>query len=396
MNKSTNIEVITLDMKGAVTLDNGMMKIPATLSRAGVFNYMNPDGSMRKDLRLPEEVFDAESMASFELVPFVNNHPYAEGGVVDSVNAKRLTVGTVGSIRRNGLNLDGVVMISDAETIADVRAGKTALSLGYFNQREEKAGVWTDDTGKQHQYTHVQRRIRGNHCALVDVARAGPQARLILDSADASILVTDEVAQLKKETKIMKTLTLDSLQAEMPEAAATIVTKVIGDRDAKIVAQDAKINELTASNMALKSNTDKMQATLDSAQADLKAAQDPARVQALVASRVSLETGARKILGDADLGKMTERQVKVAVVNKLKPSLNCDGKSDDYVAALYDDAMAGSKAGNVASEVVTAQIAAGQAKVVETKVTTDSAIEDPFKKMMSETSTSKKWEPNQK
>jgi hypothetical protein len=395
MNKSTNIEMITLDMKGAIVLDNGMMKIPATLTRVGVFNYMTPDGNVRKDFRPPEEVFDADSMASFELVPFVNNHPYAEGGAVTAENARRLTVGTVGGIHRNGDRLDGTVLISDADTIADVKAGKTALSCGYFNAREEKAGIFTDVHGVQHQYTHVQHKIRGNHVALVDVGRAGPEARLRLDSADAAVLVTDDQIQTTKETKIMKTLTLDSIPCEMSEASAAVVTKAIGDRDAKIVALQSTSDTHKDSLAAAMTKIDKMQATLDSAQADLKVAQDPARIQAMVASRVSLESSARKVLGDADLGKMTERQVKVAVVSKLKPSLNCDGKSDDYVTALYDDAMGSAKAGNVASEVVTAEIASGKAKVVETKVTTD-AVEDPFQKMMTEARASKPWSPNQK
>lgn len=396
MSKSTNIELITLDMKGAIVLDNGMMKIPATLSRVGVFNYISPDGSVRKELRTADEVFDPESMSSFELVPFVNDHPYAEGGAVTVDNAKRLTVGTVGGIHRSGDCLNGTVLISDSNTIADVKGGKTALSCGYFNGREEKAGIYTDSAGRQHQYTHVQHKIRGNHVALVDVGRAGPEARLRLDSADAAVLVTDEAAQTNKE-QTMKTLTLDSIPCEMSEASAAVVSKVIGDRDAKIVAHEATIRSNEAALAQAKTNADKLQATLDSKTADLKDAQDPAKFQAAVASRVTMESGARKVLGDtADLSKMNARQIKVAIVGKLKPSLNCDGKSDDYVDGLYDDAMTTANAGNVASQVVTAQIASGAAKIVETKVTTDAADLDLCKKLQIEAGTSKPWSPNQK
>lgn len=395
MNKATNIELITLDMKGAIVLDNGMMKIPATLSRVGVFNYISPDGKVRKELRTADEVFDPESMASFELVPFVNDHPYAEGGAVTVDNAKRLTVGTVGGIHRSGDCLNGTVLISDSDTIADVKGGKTALSCGYYNGREEKAGIYTDTAGRQHQYTHVQHKIRGNHVALVDVGRAGPEARLRLDSADAAVLVTDEMAQTNKE-QTMKTLTLDSIPCDMPEASAAVVSKVLGDRDAKIVAHEATIRSNEAALALAKSSTDKLQATLDSKIADLATATDPAKFQAAVAARVTMESGARKVLGEtADLSKMNARQIKVAIVGKLKPSLNCDGKSDDYVDGLYDDAMSTANAGNVASQVVAAQMASGQAKVVETKVTTD-AVEDPLKKLIHEAGASKPWSPNQK
>lgn len=392
MEKSTNLELITLDTKGAIYLDNGMMKVPATLTRVGVFKYTSPDGTVRKELRTEQEVFDPESMASFELVPFVNDHPYAEGGAVTAENAKRLTVGTVGGIHRNGKRLDATVMISDAATIADIKSGKTALSCGYHNAREEKSGVFTDDSGNQQTYTHVQRRIRGNHVALVQVGRAGPEARLRLDSADAAVLVTDETVQNEKE-HTMEKITLDSMIAEMPEAAATIVKKVVGDRDAKLAAQSATIVGLEAQVTAAKSGTDKLQATLDSARADLAAATDPVKFNAAVSARVSMESGARKVLGEsADLSKLNARQIKVAIVSKLKPSLNCDGKTDDYVDALYDDAMTAAGTGNVASQVVAAQLAAGQARVIETKTTTD-AVDDPFTKMMAEAATSKPWKP---
>ena len=39
------------------------------LTSTGIFEYTNPDGSVRRELRLPEEVFAAESLASYQGKP---------------------------------------------------------------------------------------------------------------------------------------------------------------------------------------------------------------------------------------------------------------------------------------------------------------------------------------
>lgn len=395
MKTSTTFEKITLDMKGATFLPNGMMKVPATLTRAGVFPYMKPDGSRRLELRTPEEVFAEDSVSTFENVPLTNDHPYAEGGAVTAENARRVTVGTISNVHRSGMSLDAIVTVYDADTIADVKNGKIALSCGYFNEREEKSGIYLDEKGNSQSYTHVQHAIRGNHVALVQVGRAGPEARLRLDSTnDCSFLVTDEIDNKTEKEVIMKTITLDSLPAEMPEASAAIVTKAIGDRDAKIIAHEASIRSHETSLKDAQAKLDKQQATLDSLQGDLKAATDPAKFQAAVAARVSLEAGARKILGEStDLSKMNERQVKVAVVAKLAPAINCDSKSDDYVNAAFELQTANVAGKNVATEVVTQQMQNGQAKTVTT-VVTDGADETPFQKMMREqTNSQPTWPP---
>ena len=50
------------------------------LTRVGIFEYHNPDGTIRRELRLPEEVFAAESLASYKGKPVNLTH---EAGHVD-------------------------------------------------------------------------------------------------------------------------------------------------------------------------------------------------------------------------------------------------------------------------------------------------------------------------
>jgi hypothetical protein len=47
----------------------GFLSGHAIVTSIGVFTYRNADGSTSRELRLPEEVFDSESLASMKLKP---------------------------------------------------------------------------------------------------------------------------------------------------------------------------------------------------------------------------------------------------------------------------------------------------------------------------------------
>ena len=44
------------------------------VTSTGIFEYKNPDGSIRRELRLPEEVFDPASLESYEGKPIIVTH----------------------------------------------------------------------------------------------------------------------------------------------------------------------------------------------------------------------------------------------------------------------------------------------------------------------------------
>ena len=66
------------------------------LTRVGIFEYHNADGSVRRELRLPEEVFAAESLASYKGKPVILTH---EAGLVDVENVQQEHIGTKMCIR---------------------------------------------------------------------------------------------------------------------------------------------------------------------------------------------------------------------------------------------------------------------------------------------------------
>ena len=158
-------------------LSNGWLRVEGRTALVGILEYDQPDGTVRRELVLPEDLFEPESLASARMVPVTNRHPEA---LLTDQSARAHQVGSVGeNLRADGEHLVAPLMITDATTIAAIGAGRQELSWGYDCDLEETSG--THPTFGR--YDAIQRRRRYNHLACVDEARAGSQARMRLDSA---------------------------------------------------------------------------------------------------------------------------------------------------------------------------------------------------------------------
>ena len=62
------------------------------VTSTGIFEYKNRDGSIRRELRLPEEVFDPASLESYEGKPVIVTHA---AGYVSKENVEQEYIGTV-------------------------------------------------------------------------------------------------------------------------------------------------------------------------------------------------------------------------------------------------------------------------------------------------------------
>ena len=147
--------------------------------------YRNADGSTRREYRPQEEVAKADSLESFQFVPFVDDHP--DAGTVNATNARKYTVGTVGEsvhFDAESRHVIAPIIVHDAATVEKMERGKVQLSCGYVCDVVHEAGVSPDG---EH-YDAIQRNIRGNHVALVSTGRAGPEARVRMDSDDAAMV----------------------------------------------------------------------------------------------------------------------------------------------------------------------------------------------------------------
>ena len=117
--------------------------------------------------RPEEEVFAPETMASFEAVPVTNDHP-RDG--VDLDNIRRLQAGHAQNVRRgSGEEADLLLadlVITDERLIEAILDGKREISCGYTYELAEENG------------RYIQRKIRGNHIAVVDAGRAGARVSI--------------------------------------------------------------------------------------------------------------------------------------------------------------------------------------------------------------------------
>ena len=159
------------------------------LTSTGIFEYVNADGSVRRELRLPEDVFDPESLKSYKGRPIIVTH---DAGLITKDNVAEEQIGTIMSEGyRSGDDVRAEIIIHDTDEMK--ASGLKELSLGYNLDLDETPGVWEGEP-----YDAIQRNIRVNHLALVKEARAGDQARLNIDSRDP---VLKGGKLMKKKTK---------------------------------------------------------------------------------------------------------------------------------------------------------------------------------------------------
>lgn len=145
------------------------------VTSCGIFEYTNPDGSVRRELRLPENVFDEASLATYEGKPIIITH---DAGKVDKNNVDQEQIGTILSKGyQDGNDVRAKIVIHDTDALR--RCGLRELSLGYNLTTDETPGVWNGQP-----YDAIQKNIEINHLALVANARAGEQARLNIDGQE--------------------------------------------------------------------------------------------------------------------------------------------------------------------------------------------------------------------
>ena len=118
-------------------------------------------------VRPESEVFSPETIASFEGMPVTNDHP-PDG--VDIGNIRALQKGHAHNVRRGtGEESDLLLadlIITDPVLIDLILDGKREISCGYTYELCEENGAY------------IQRKIRGNHVAVVDAGRAGPRVSI--------------------------------------------------------------------------------------------------------------------------------------------------------------------------------------------------------------------------
>lgn len=330
----------------------GGARIPASLTRAGVFSYKQPDGSMRREWRPSKEVFREDALRALDSLPVIIGH----SAWVTPSNYSSVTKGIVdaGSAKRRGSFVDGRVTVqaADALTRCDSTGADslTDLSLGYSMQYTPGAGVVPDgepDAGQR--YDGIQSNLVANHVALLPPGTSRAAVGFRFDALDdplagAPVLVSEPFtpqAAPQQEKKMPKLIRLDSKEhdVETPEGALSLQQAVEKIRQDKLDAE-TRANKAEGERDGFKTKVGTLETQLS----------DTTRLDSLVEKRVELESSARTILG-ADFvckGK-TNREIQIAVIRhdaKDFTGLGPDGKSatgeakpDVYVEARFDSVV---------------------------------------------------------
>lgn len=195
-NDSQALDAIVVDCRlGASGMDsarvddvNGFTEIRGNpLSKVGVFPYSGrsipdapePDRAYMV-YRPPEELADPECINSFKLLPWIDNHVMLgseEDGLMPA--EKKGVQGVIGEeVYFEGETLFGNLKVFSQSLANLIEAGKRELSCGYRCVYEWTSGVFNGQA-----YEVIQRRIRGNHLALVESGRMGPDVAVLDGSA---------------------------------------------------------------------------------------------------------------------------------------------------------------------------------------------------------------------
>ena len=316
---ATRTDKQTLD--GIELESNGWLRASAALTRAGVFVYRNEDGSIRRELRPPQEVFRSDLIARYAGLPLTVGHP-AEP--LDATSTRAHQVGAVAGtpVRESDL-LVAELLITDITAIEAIQAGTQQISVGYDCTLDPTPGIWFGIP-----YDLVQRNITPNHAALVDRGRAGPECAIRLDQGDIMIELTIDGNSVsvspEMEGAVLSALGLDP--ANPPKSLELSMGQVTMDKAPAPAAPAPKADR-----------ADALQARIDSLQAQLAAKPDETKIRESVRNRIKLESVA-EAHGVRFDSAMSDDLLRAAVVKALE-GVDVSAKSSAYIEARYDSAL---------------------------------------------------------
>lgn len=302
---------------------------------------------MVRELRHPDQVFRADSLASLRDAPVTVGHPGEGTTWVDPQNAHDLEVGVVADASAESPYVRSRLTVRRADAIRRIDAKELVeVSAAYDADIDPTPGVYEGQA-----YDQQQTNIQYNHVALLPPGkgRAGRDVCLRADSSDAVIqedapkseapaapsaaapAPTPGVAPAATTGEMMTTrkIRVDGIEYELPETSASVLEKIVQQRDAhaqKLADETKRADAAEAQRDVFKGEVDK--------------AKDPKHLHALVTQRVDLERSAGQVLGaEQRFDGLTDREVREKVLTVVSPDFKTEGRSDDAVSAAYDCAL---------------------------------------------------------
>jgi hypothetical protein len=293
----------------------------AVVTKTGVFQYLNADGTICRELRHADDVLKTESLDTLKLKPVTNDHP---NELVNVDNVDKYSVGSIGeTVEVHGNNIVVAFTVNNKDAVMAIESNKKReLSLGYTLDLIQEDGIYNGEV-----YTHRQTNINYNHLAIVERGRAGRDARINMDGYAVQVVV-DEAEEVSVMTDNLQSLRVDGLEYK---ASPEVVKHLEKQTALRLDAEKALVEA--------KANVDSLQAKLDEtvkAKNEAEAKVNSDAIAYLVASHVELLGKAGRVVNVDSLASKSAREVQEFVIKAKNADMDLSEKSDDYVSARFD------------------------------------------------------------
>lgn len=299
------------------------------LSKVGVFPYLGSSLAGKEGIqgdrvyqvyRPAEELSDPECLASFKLLPWIDEHTMlgdeAEGLTPAELKGVQGVIGE--DVFFDAPYLRGNIKVFSSALAERIANKKKELSLGYRCSYDWTPGVFNGVA-----YDAIQREIRGNHLALVGQGRMGPDVAVLdhhfnftIDSME-QITMSDPTKDAPDGEPKGEITLADAVAAikELGPAIAALQAATSGKVEPEVVDTDPNAGKTPEEIAAAKAATDA--AAIDTAArigaADAAIKQLGAQVDKLIKLSEASDGGIAAAI--ADIAK------RDALASKLKPHI---------------------------------------------------------------------------
>lgn len=236
---------------------NGWAEIKGNpISKVGVFPYMgaqiSPDlepDKIYQVYRPEEELMNPETIDSFKLVPWTDEHTMLGGDGDPNVTPaeKKGIHGVIGEdVYYDAPYLKANLKVFSNKLANLIDEGKKELSIGYRCLYDIVSGVW-----KGQKYDAIQRQIRGNHIASVQEGRSGHDVavldhfKITFDTKELLKMprMKDESEMREEETAKDEEMSLEECYKMIKELKSKLESMEMRDEEDPETKKDAEMGD---------------------------------------------------------------------------------------------------------------------------------------------------------
>ena len=341
----------------------GGLRVDARLTKAGVLMYRDTAGNEWGELRPPEEVFNADSLATLRDAPVTVKHP---SSLVTPDNFAQVARGHVADMPREdaGRYVAAPIVVQDASAVAAIERGDLRdISAGYVCEIDPTPGTFEGVPYKQ-----VQRKIRYNHAALLEpgAGRAGTDVGIRMDGAAVEVRLDAkektppassgagttraDTRNQQEPTKMAFKLKVGGKEIEIRSDADAPMAQAAVDDTVSTLTQEASAAKAAALDSYKKIAA--LEATITMHESEEGDEDEPVTedmipeevLDAAIANRERLRADARAVLGEGVFGEKgalkgaKPEAIRAAVLAKIAPDTKARVDAKDAKGAPVLDA----------------------------------------------------------